>query len=285
MSTILLPAMATACVAPRPLYRPRDAQVCDLWPLLDAHFDSFQRVYDERYQAKYGYWRPIVQQSVAAFLKCGDLQQGFARVRCPDFKHEMFVAFSCQQRGTCPSCHQKPTLLTALHVANEVCSPVAHRQVVLCLDVPQPGSTTSARARGCGARHDCGDSDAWRTPALVSSHPCATHLRRVYTRGRFSGVAPVRYGATVGRLAGSGLRAVPGRGEDRTGSRREHAQLATQQFQCGPVSVSAGARSGGHRASASVHDTLSIQSVAASEGQRHGAGRLPGREAGLPRLS
>ncbi len=35
------------------------------------------------------------------------------------------------QRSTCPSCHQKRTLLTALHVAKEVCSPVAHRQVVL----------------------------------------------------------------------------------------------------------------------------------------------------------
>jgi hypothetical protein len=45
----------------------------------------------------------------------------------------MFVAFSCKQRCTCPSCHQKRALLTALHVAEEVCSPVAHRQVVLTI--------------------------------------------------------------------------------------------------------------------------------------------------------
>jgi hypothetical protein len=45
----------------------------------------------------------------------------------------MFVAFSCKQRCTCPSCHQKRTLLTAQHVAEEVCSPVAHRQVVLTI--------------------------------------------------------------------------------------------------------------------------------------------------------
>jgi len=103
------------------------------WRLIDEHFDSFQQVYDERFQAKYGYWRPIVEQSVAAFLKCGDLQEGFARVLCPDCKHEMFVAFSCKQRCTCPSCHQKRTLLTAIHVAEEVCSSVAHRQVVLTI--------------------------------------------------------------------------------------------------------------------------------------------------------
>jgi hypothetical protein len=34
---------------------------------------------------------------------------------------------------TCPSCHQKSTLLTAIHVADEVCWPVAHRQVVLTI--------------------------------------------------------------------------------------------------------------------------------------------------------
>ena len=70
---------------------------------------------------------------MTAFLKCGDLEGGFARVRCPDCHHEMFVAFFCKQRCTCPSCHQKRTLLTALHVAEEVCAPVAHRQVVLTI--------------------------------------------------------------------------------------------------------------------------------------------------------
>ena len=125
--------MAQPCLKPLPVYRQRDPHASDLWRLIDKHFDSFQQVYDERFQAKYGYWRPIVEQSVAAFLKCGDLQEGFARVLCPDCKHEMFVAFSCKQRCTCPSCHQKRTLLTAIHVAEEVCSSVAHRQVVLTI--------------------------------------------------------------------------------------------------------------------------------------------------------
>jgi hypothetical protein len=90
--------------------------------VLDQHFETFQQVYDERFAAKYGFWRPIVERSVKAFLKCGDLHQGFARVRCPDCRHEMFVARvpacgCCKQRCTCPSCHQKRALLTSLHVA------------------------------------------------------------------------------------------------------------------------------------------------------------------------
>ena len=122
-----------APVEPANVYRPRDPQASHLWRVLDRHFTTFVQVYDERFQAKYGFWRPIIERSVIAYLKCGDPQQGFARVRCGDCQHEMFVAFSCKQRCTCASCHQKRALLTALHVAEEVCSPVPHRQVVLTI--------------------------------------------------------------------------------------------------------------------------------------------------------
>jgi hypothetical protein len=47
--------MVAACVAPLPLYRPRDPQASDLWRLLDEHFETFQQVYDERFAAKYGF--------------------------------------------------------------------------------------------------------------------------------------------------------------------------------------------------------------------------------------
>jgi len=125
--------MATPCLAPLGLYRPRDPQASGLWRVMDQRFETFQQVYDERFAAKYGFWRPVVERSVTAYLKCGDLHEGFARVRCPDCQHEMFVAFSCKQRCTCPSCHQKRALVTAIHVAEEVCAPVAHRQVVFTI--------------------------------------------------------------------------------------------------------------------------------------------------------
>ena len=31
---------------------------------IDEHFDTFQQVYDVRYQAKYGFWRPVIEKSV-----------------------------------------------------------------------------------------------------------------------------------------------------------------------------------------------------------------------------
>jgi hypothetical protein len=143
--------MAVACVEPLTLYRPRDPQASDLWRLLDQHFETFRQVYDERFAAKYGFWPPIVEHSVTAYLKCGDLHEGFARVRCPDCHHEMFVARvpacgCCKQRCTCPSCHQKRALLTSIHVAEDVCAPVAHRQVVLTIPKRLP-----TRSTGCPA--------------------------------------------------------------------------------------------------------------------------------------
>lgn len=41
-------------------------------------------------------WRPIVRQSVQAYLKCGDLREGFACVRCPHCAHEMVVVRRAQ---------------------------------------------------------------------------------------------------------------------------------------------------------------------------------------------
>ncbi|MEA1952510.1 MAG: hypothetical protein U9N87_14110, partial [Planctomycetota bacterium] len=65
--------MTPPCVKPPVLYRPRDPRASGLWRLMDTHFETFERVYDGRFRAKYGFWRQIVERSVAAFLKCGDL--------------------------------------------------------------------------------------------------------------------------------------------------------------------------------------------------------------------
>ena len=125
--------MGAPCLQPRPLYRPRDHTASPLWQLLNQHFDEFERVYDERFADKYGFWRHQIRSSIDAYLKCGDLREGFARCRCPRCRHEMFVAYSCKQRCACPSCHQKRTLVTAMHIKEEVCADLAHRQLVFTI--------------------------------------------------------------------------------------------------------------------------------------------------------
>jgi len=101
--------------------RPRQSP---LYQTIERYLPEFERSYDQRYAKRYGPWRPIIGEVARRFLRCGDLHFGFARVRCPDCRHEMFVAFSCQQRCLCPSCHQKRTLLAAETIANTICLPV-----------------------------------------------------------------------------------------------------------------------------------------------------------------
>ena len=126
--------MGLACPSHKTeFYQPRNPQESPFYQLVEQYYDEFERVYPERYQQKYGFWRPVIGDAVAKFLKCGDVQEGFARVRCPDCTHEFFVAFSCRQRCFCPSCHQKRSLMTAIHIADDVCESVAHRQFVFTI--------------------------------------------------------------------------------------------------------------------------------------------------------
>jgi transposase-like protein len=115
------------------IYRPRRPRLSLLYQLIQRYYPEFERTYDKRYQQRYGPWRPIIGQVIRKFLTCGDLHFGFARVRCPECRHEMFVPFSCRQRCLCPSCHQKRTLLSADTIANSICAAVPHRQLVFTI--------------------------------------------------------------------------------------------------------------------------------------------------------
>ncbi len=74
------------------IYRPRRPRESPLYQLLDRYYDRFERVYDQRYQKRYGFWRPVIWRTVdlaagrrclrIKVLACGDLKEGFARGRC-----------------------------------------------------------------------------------------------------------------------------------------------------------------------------------------------------------
>ena len=66
-------------------YRPRQPKKTAFYQLVERFYPQFKAVYEERYQERYGFWRPIIATAVEKFLECGDLQQGFARVRCPEY--------------------------------------------------------------------------------------------------------------------------------------------------------------------------------------------------------
>jgi hypothetical protein len=114
-------------------YRRRDPEASPFYKLVTDYFDEFEREYPHRYGMRFGFWRPVIRQAIDKFLECGDVRKGFARVRCRECREEFFVAFSCKQRGCCPSCDQKRSLVLGIRLLAEVLQPVPHRQWVFTI--------------------------------------------------------------------------------------------------------------------------------------------------------
>jgi len=114
-------------------YRARKPKASPLWQCLSRHFDAFLAGYRERHQPRYGFLRPIIPEVVNKFLDCGDLERGFARVRCDHCKHEYLLAFSCKGRWFCPSCHQKKVQLFGALLTETILFPVPHRHFTFAI--------------------------------------------------------------------------------------------------------------------------------------------------------
>ena len=72
-----------------PLYHPRGPTDSPLWEIRHNHYPEFKSGYDEHCEKQYGFFRPVADEVVEEYLRCGDLDEGFARVRCtnPEWRH------------------------------------------------------------------------------------------------------------------------------------------------------------------------------------------------------
>jgi hypothetical protein len=78
--------------------------------------------------------RPVprfVEREFRAYLRCGILAHGFARVHCDACGFDRVVAFSCRGRGFCPSCGGRRMADTAAHLVDRVFPEVPVRQWVI----------------------------------------------------------------------------------------------------------------------------------------------------------
>jgi hypothetical protein len=64
--------------------------------VLSDHFESLERVHEERFETTHGPLRAAARQAVGRFLDCGLLEHVFARVRCATCRTEFLVAFRCK---------------------------------------------------------------------------------------------------------------------------------------------------------------------------------------------
>jgi len=128
---LIVPAAVPAAVpATAPLYAPRRAIETPLWALVNEHAERIRRVWPERFEPRYGPWQERWQRVMEHYLECGDLECGFARVRCSDCGSEYLLPFSCKLRNFCPTCDARRRVEWADHLLEHVLPDVGYRQLV-----------------------------------------------------------------------------------------------------------------------------------------------------------
>ena len=70
------------------VYRPRHPERTAFYRVLEAHLDRYLGTYEDRFEPRYGPLRGVVSRTAEAFLECGRLTGGFARIRCPKCRGE-----------------------------------------------------------------------------------------------------------------------------------------------------------------------------------------------------
>jgi len=115
--------LAALSVGTTPYVR-RRPELSPLYQLVLQHLVSF--VTNEDVPAFAG-------RALRKFLTCGVLSEGFARVRCPECHEENLVAFSCKDRGFCPSCMSRRAAQTAANLIDFVLPSQPLRQWVFVL--------------------------------------------------------------------------------------------------------------------------------------------------------
>jgi len=101
-----------------------------LYRVVREHFETFLAFARERYE------RPLphyVENEFRDYMKCGIFSYGFLRCHCDGCGHDLLVAFSCKNRGVCPSCSARRMCNTAAHLVDRVAPNVPVRQWVLSL--------------------------------------------------------------------------------------------------------------------------------------------------------
>ena len=88
------------------VYRRRRPTATPLYPIVQHHLETFlaRAAEADPWGEGVAGW---VEEDFRAYLRCGILAHGFARIRCDDCAAERLVAFSCKGRGVCPSCNAR----------------------------------------------------------------------------------------------------------------------------------------------------------------------------------
>lgn len=114
-------------------YTRRQPETTPLYRIVYHYHDKLARVWEQRFQQRYGVLRDEVLSAFESYLDCGIVTHGAARAQCECCNHSILIAFSCKARGCCPSCGAKRAAMFAEHLHERVMAPVDHRHIVFSI--------------------------------------------------------------------------------------------------------------------------------------------------------
>jgi len=124
---------AGAASAPLPSsYRRREPEGTVLHAAVREHLATFLVEAEERSPTGLG-MPGFVREEFERYLRCGILAHGFRARALRRLRTRSVVAFSCKNRGICPSCSARRMHDTAMHLTERVLPHVPVRQWVLSL--------------------------------------------------------------------------------------------------------------------------------------------------------
>jgi hypothetical protein len=78
----------------------------------------------------------FVRREFEAYLRCGILDYGFARIYCQECRYDRLIAFSCKKRGFCGSCLAHRMSETSARLSDSLIPKIPTRQWVLSVPAP-----------------------------------------------------------------------------------------------------------------------------------------------------
>jgi hypothetical protein len=121
---------------------------------------------------------PGVEDDFRAYLRCGILAHGFARIRSDACAAERLVAFSCKGRGVCPSRNARRMVEVAAQLTDHVLTAAAPPAGALPAEADPPLPAPSESALSCPTTR-VWPATCCASCSAASAPPCATPARRL----------------------------------------------------------------------------------------------------------
>jgi len=103
-----------------------------LYQTIQSYWPSFVSHCEAQNQAVPNF----VKREFEAYLRCGVLDYGFARVYCQECQYDRLVPFSCKRRGFCGTCLSRRMSKTSTRLSDSIIPKIPTRQWVLSLPAP-----------------------------------------------------------------------------------------------------------------------------------------------------